>query len=208
MGHPLLEALETYRRFLPETSIRGSSAGSTLGDSSSEAGPSLVWAAEPASGNDYAFQSAHRYAVLASVSLNYSLAQIAAKMTSLGFVVTYAWEQGQPTRGLYAIDAWLASLPVDATENHRWVYGEANFAGADTTLAIDAPWPLTIYHVAQVFEAVPAPPAGAPLPSLPVPASVASAPAAPGPSGTEILVAAGVGATLLGLGWWVAARFL
>jgi hypothetical protein len=177
-----------------------------LGDA--DAGPSLAWAAQAPSGSDYAFARGHRYAVLASVSRNYTLAQIVAKMTALGFVVTYAWEEGQASRGLYAIDAWLASVPPDVTSNHRWVYGEADFTAADTTLAIDAPWPLTIYHVAQVFEAVPAPAGGAPAPALPPPAAEVSAPAPSGPSALEVLAIAAGGVAAVGLAWWLGARLL
>lgn len=117
---------------------------------------SLVWQDEPPSASgDYTFSQGGRYAVLASVSRNFSLAQIEQYMTQNGWTMTYAWEQGTPTRNEYTIDAWLASLPPDATSNHRWVYGEADRTGPDWTKGQDAPWPFTIYHIAHVFLAVP-----------------------------------------------------
>ena len=116
----------------------------------------LVWhEVAPDSGNAFTFAEGDRYAVLASVSRNFTLDQVRKYMTDNGWQLTYAWEQGTPTRDTYAIDAWLAKLAPDPTANHRWVYGEANRVGADWTKGADAPWPFTIYHIAHVFEAVP-----------------------------------------------------
>jgi hypothetical protein len=133
---------------------------------------SLVWATVPPNGSDYGFAQGERYAVLASVSLNYSLDEIRGYMSSHGWTVTYAWEQGQPSRGLYPIDSWLEGLAADTTSNHRWVYGEANRTDVDTTIGVDPPWPLTIYHIADVLHAVPGPPSAPPVVStLPAPSS-------------------------------------
>lgn len=126
-----------------------------------------VWGEVQPTGSDFAFEPGQRYAVLASVSKNFTLAQIMAKATSEGFTVTYAWEQGQPSRGLYPIDDWLAGLAPDTTDNHRWVWGEGNFDGAQAwTVGVDPPWPLTIYHLQHVFEAVDQPDTSTP-PTLP-----------------------------------------
>jgi len=114
-----------------------------------------VWSEIQPSGGAYAFQPGERYAVLASVSLNYSLAQIQTKAESEGFQVSYAWETGQASRATYAIDSWLDALPSDTTSNHRWVYAEGNFTGTSPwSLSVDPPWPFTIYHVEYVFQAV------------------------------------------------------
>jgi hypothetical protein len=152
----------------------------------------LVWGKVDPSGSDYAFSQGHRYAVLASVSKNYALDEVHSYMTGHGWTVTYAWEQGQPSRALYPIDTWLQGLAPDTTSNHRWVYGEANRTDVDTTIGVDAPWPLTIYHIADVLEAVPGQPSAAPIVStLPAPSSRSPFPT------TTVAVAGGVG---LGLG--------
>jgi hypothetical protein len=142
----------------------------------------LVWHAEPPSGGDYTFSTGERYAVLASVSKNYGEQEVRDYLTSSGWTVTYAWEQGQASRGAYPIDAWLDALAPDTRDNHRWLYAEANRTGPSTSIGAAAPWPLTIYQIASVFRAVPAPPTapGAlPEPVLPAgaPAPAAAAPA-------------------------------
>ena len=136
-GHPLLGAL------------------GMLGDDAPSA--PMVWSEIQPAGSDYAVQQGQRYAALASVSKNYTLAQVQSYLDGHGWQVTYGWEQGTATRGQFAIDQWLAALAPDTTSNHRWLYAEANRTGANATLGVDAPWPLTIYHVAHVFQAVPAP---------------------------------------------------
>ena len=152
---------------------------------------SLVWSKVDPTGSDYAFGQGHRYAVLASVSKNYSLAEVQSYMAAHGWTVTYAWEQGQASRGLYPIDQWLQGLAPDTTSNHRWVYGEANRTDVDTTIGVDAPWPLTIYHVADVLEAVPGQPsAPSVVATLPPPTS-----STPFPT-TTVLVSGGVGVAL------------
>lgn len=124
-----------------------------------------VWSPIQPTGDAYAFEPGERYAVLASVSLNYTLSQIQAKAESEGFQVTYAWETGQASRDTYAIDQWLASLPADTTSNHRWVYAEGNFSGSTPwSLSVDPPWPFTIYHVEYVFQAVEGTPDQPPTP--------------------------------------------
>lgn len=157
-----------------------------------------VWSEVHATSGDFRFEPGQRYAVLASVSRNYSLSEIETKATGKGFSITYAWESGAPGRGLYNIDAWLASLPADTTSNHRWVYAEGNFGGAETwTLGQDPPWPFTVYHVAEVFEAVDAP-EQAPAPALPT--TVAAAPSGSGVFGAVVTLFAILGAA--GLGYW------
>lgn len=117
---------------------------------------SMVWQnMPPDQGGDFQFAAGHRYAMLVSLSLDYSVEDLEKKITAAGGNVTYAWEWGQPTRGEYAIDDWLANLPADTHANHRWVYGEAD-NGKDASLSQDSPWPTTIYHVDRVMEAVPA----------------------------------------------------
>lgn len=75
---------------------------------------------------------------------------------------------------------WLDSLEPDPTGNHRWLYVEANRTGPDDTVSASPPWPLTIYHVADVFRAVPAPPSGTPtVPTLPGQPPASSPPPAP-----------------------------
>lgn len=172
-----------------------------LGTVGAAPGP-MVWQVLAPSGSDYVFKEGERYAVLASVSLNYPLADIEAKMRSEGFDVTYAWEYGTPgRRPPVAIDDWLAGLAADPRSNHRWVYGEVNRSGPDTTIGVDPPWPLTIYHLAQVLEAVPAPPGTAPS-DLPTTVSAGSS------SRAAPIVVAGVSvAALVGLAW-AAARWL
>lgn len=162
----------------------------------------LVWGKVDPSGSDYAFAQGHRYAVLASVSKNYSLAEVENYMTSHGWTVTYAWEQGQPSRGLFPIDTWLQGLAPDATDNHRWIYGEANRADVDTSIGVDAPWPLTVYHIADVLEAVPGQP-GAP----PVVATLA-APTSAAPFPTATVLASAAGGVALGLLYPFAWRML
>ncbi|MGH8749939.1 MAG: hypothetical protein ACREU5_12645, partial [Burkholderiales bacterium] len=150
------------------------------------------------SDGEYAAAQGHRYAALASASKNYSLAQIEDYLNAHGWSVTYAWEQGTPTRGQFAVDTWLASLPADTTDNHRWIYAEANRTGPDASLGADPPWPLTLYHLAHVFEAVP----GAAVPTLPM--SSSSSPS----SRTGAVVRAGAVAGALGLVVFLGGRFL
>jgi hypothetical protein len=97
----------------------------------------------------------HRYAALVSVSKNFSLDQITKKLSSsYGFTTTYAWEYGTPTRNKFAIDDWLASLPADTRDNHRWVWIEGNASQAMSE-GRDAPWPFTVYHIASLYEYIP-----------------------------------------------------
>jgi hypothetical protein len=173
-----------------------------------------VWSELAAQSGYFVFAPGQRYAVLASVSLNYSLAQIEAKATSEGFQVTYAWETGQPSRATYRIDDWLDSLPDDTTSNHRWVYAEGNFLGVTPwSLPVDPPWPFTIYHVAHVFQAVDAPdqPAneGPASPALPPASSTTSAPTSSSwvPVALEIAAAAALSlgiayAVGVPIPWW------
>lgn len=138
--------------------------------------PSLVWQPVPAA-SDYAFAQGGRYAVLASVSKDYSLAQVRSYLTGHGWTVTYAWEQGTPTRNTYPVDQWLAGLAPDTTSNHRWLYAEANRTGPDVTIGASSPWPFTFYAISDVMVAVAAPPSAAPAsPTLP------SSPAVPSPA--------------------------
>lgn len=118
-----------------------------------------VWSEVAAdSAGDFVFESGERYAVLASVSLDYTLDQVRAYVENHGFAVTYAWEWGQPNRATYRIDQWIAQLPEDANAHHRWIYAEGNFTGsAPFTVGQHAPWPLTVYEINNVFEAVDAP---------------------------------------------------
>ena len=163
-----------------------------------------VWSEIHPAGGDFAFQPGSRYAVLASVSKNYSLSEVEHAAEGKGFSITYAWEQGDPSRATYAIDAWLASLKPDAIDNHRWIYAEGNFTGSSAwSLSVDPSWPLTLYHVQHVLTAVDAPdpatPGGAPAaPVLPP-----TEQAAPSGSSSAVLLAVvgvlgAVGGFLLG----------
>lgn len=165
-----------------------------------------VWGEVQPAGGDFTFEPGQRYAILASVSKNYSLAEIMAKATSEGFSITYAWEQGQPSRGLYPIDDWLAGLLPDATSNHRWVWGEGNFqatcdssgectpiAGAKSwTLGVDPPWPLSIYHLQHVFQAVEQAQSASEAPALPAEAQCPPAPAGVSTTGAVLWTLGGV----------------
>jgi hypothetical protein len=148
----------------------------------------MVWAGVPLSPDgSFPIAQGARYAVLASVTRNYSLAEVASYLNGHGWQTTYAWEEGSPTRGLYAIDTWLASLAADATNNHRWVYGEANRTGASESLGAHAPWPFTFYAIAHVFRAVPAPPGQTPGPPELPPPSENAPPAATVPTAIVVL---------------------
>lgn len=157
-----------------------------------------VWSEVGAdSSGDFLFAQGERYAVLASVSKNYSLDEVRQYLGKKGFTVTYAWEQGTPTRGQFPIDDWLARQPPDPTDNHRWIYGEADLdpKASPWTVGKDAPWPLTVYSIAHVFHAVEAPaptstspPQDAPAPALPPPKS--SCPAPGRSTGFVVLVSA------------------
>jgi hypothetical protein len=162
-----------------------------------------VWSeVHPGSGGDFVFQPGERYAVLASVSRNYSLAEVQSKAQGKGFTLTYSWEQGQPERGQYHIDSWLASLPADATSNHRWLYAEGNFSDQAQawTVGQDPPWPFTVYHLADVFHAVDAPDQTSEV----LPATVQSAPA-PSSGALPALVIVFSIVAAAGLGYWAGA---
>lgn len=134
-----------------------------------------TWQQIQPAGGDFTLQPGNRYAALASASLNYSLPQIVSYLAGRGFAVSYSWEQGQPSRGLYPVDLWLQSQAPDTTDNHRWIYLEGNYTGTDPlTVGQDAPWPLTIYSVGAAFEAVDTSTAA---PQLPAPVHCAPAPA-------------------------------
>ncbi len=146
-----------------------------------------VWKDLALTSGNVAAVSGQRYAALADVSRNVALPSIVSYLNGHGWTVTYAWEQGQASRGLYAVDAWLAGLSPDSTDNHRWVWIEANRTGDDASLSTTAPWPLTIYAISHAFEAVDAPPGGATvLPPVTTPA------AAPVPGAVWVLGSAAV----------------
>jgi hypothetical protein len=107
---------------------------------------------QPADGS-YTFQPGQRYAVLASVSSDYSLDSIKEKATAQGFSITYAWEQGQP-----ATDPFVQNLAPDPIPNHRWIFAEGDFVAAGPwALGVDSPTILfvhtTIWHIDSVFQA-------------------------------------------------------
>jgi len=140
-----------------------------------------VWTEMAASDGDFALAAGGKYAVLASVSKNFSLLQVENYLAGHGFSVDYAWEYGDTVRpGGGPIDSWLASLPADATDNHRWVYGEVTRTGGPTTIGAKAPWPFSFYTIAHAFSAVEVPDAAAAGP-LPAPEAAAQAPAVPAP---------------------------
>jgi hypothetical protein len=119
---------------------------------------SFVWQEIQAQSGSFALTAGQEYAVLASVSKNYSLSDVENYLTSHGYQVLYGWEYGTPTRSPPgSMDQWLASLPADTTDNHRWIYGEV-IPSAATSIGQSAPWPLTVYSIAHAFVAVAAPP--------------------------------------------------
>lgn len=124
-----------------------------------------VWAElKPDGDGDFVFAPGERYAVLASVSKNFSVDQVVHYLAGKAFDVTYAWEQGDDVRRTkgkpaFDVDAWLLTIPPDTRENHRWIYGEGNFNGASPwKVGQDPPSILfvhvTVYHVAHVMQAV------------------------------------------------------
>lgn len=175
----------------------GQTAPAAAASSSSSASPSLAWVWQEIQPVNGAFQisQGERYAILASVATGQSLDTIRGYLNGHGWSVTYLWEQGTATRGEYAVDDWLAGLPADTASGERWVYGEANRTGADTTIDVDKSflW-MTIYHVAHAFLAVQAPA----QPMLPTTSS-------PGPSSSGVPwlpVAIGVAALAVGVWLW------
>jgi hypothetical protein len=171
--------------------------GGTLGQA-----PPMVWQEQHALGDgSYAIWQGGRYAVLASVSQNYSLAEIVDFLNAHGWQTTYAWQEGTPGRGQYAIDAWLDSLAPDATGNHRWVYGEGNRTGPNEQLAGRPPWPFTFFSIAHVFRAVAAPPGPTPAPpDLPPPSG--QAPPAAGVPTVVVVAGAAAGAAAIAYALW------
>lgn len=142
-----------------------------------------VWTEIAPTGGDFQIDNGQRYAALASASRNYALVEIAAYLGAHGWQVTYSWEQGAATRELYAVDTWLAGLAPDPTENHRWVWIEANRTGPSATIGARPPWPFTFYAIAHAFEATPVPPelVGPLGPVLPPPGAPASSSSSSGP---------------------------
>jgi hypothetical protein len=135
----------------------------------------------PNDAGDFELKAGERYAALVSVSKNFTKQEIVDFLqTKHGWQVTYAWEQGEPTRGLYAMDDWLAGLAPDARENHRWIYGEGNLS-RDDKFGKDSPCfafvCTTVYHVAVAYWAAPDPGGGTgPLPPAPPPPTDTPAP--------------------------------
>lgn len=164
-----------------------------------------VWSETEPAGGDFTFEPGARYAVLASVSLNYSLAQVQNYVAGKGFQVTYAWETGQPSRATYAIDNWLDNLPPDTSGNHRWVYAEGDYDGTDPwKVGQDPPWPFTMYHVAHVFQAVDAadPVSPSDTPAAPtLPSTTSSTGAATGLSPLGVAAAVFSVGILVGVIW-------
>lgn len=118
--------------------------------------PALIWTQVQAQGSSFSFQPAERYAALASVDTAGSLETIRGKLTGKGLDVTYLWQQGQASRGLYCVDDWLASLKPDPTGGERWVYIEANVSAA-APVVVDVDFSVLfrhIYNLAAVFQAV------------------------------------------------------
>jgi hypothetical protein len=134
-------------------------AWSTMGDPA-PAG-AQVWSEVAPTGGSFTFSPGSRYAVLASVTTKASLPQVTDKLTSKGFSVSYAWTQGQASRGLYCVDTWLGQLPPPPS-GEAWVYVEADFTAAtpdvEPVTYSWGVWPVTldVYSIAHVFEAMPA----------------------------------------------------
>lgn len=165
------------------------------------AGP-LVWSQIAPGGGSFTVATGQRYAALASVTRDQTLPAVVNYLSGHGWLVTYAWEQGQASRNTYAVDDWLSSLAPDTAGNHRWVWIEADRTGATATLGQSAPWPFTFYSIAHAFLATPAPPgasaSAAPGPALPPASSIAAPSAGPSPAAIAVGAGAAVGLGLLG----------
>lgn len=117
----------------------------------------MIWTQVQPQAGDFTFQPGQRYAALASVTTKGSLDTIKSKLAGKGFTVTYAWESGTPGRGTYCVDNWLAGLAADTAGGERWVYFEADFAGAaadSESVDLSVLW-IHVYHLSAVFQAVP-----------------------------------------------------
>ena len=168
---------------------------------------------QDSSGN-YLATPGNRYAALLSVDSRANVSDATDELNKNGFQVTYSWQSGQPTRGQFFIDNWLANLPAPASGN-VWMYFEANFTG-DTPRTIARTFEKCVLWIcgsgtlSYVFEAQQVPDSYAPCgpgdpqtgacPPLPPPAP--GCPPQPNPW-KPALTGAAAGGALVGLVWLV-----
>ena len=164
----------------------------------------MQWSKQ-ALGSSFTFQPAQRYAVLASVATGTSLQTIENYVAGKGFTVTYACEPpGGCTRDTYNVDTWLAGITAKARSGERWVYAEGNFTGSSPwSVSVTSSFPTTLvvtYSIADVFLAVPGPPAPIAAPAVTTPAGTAS-------SGMGVVAAVGAATVVaVGAGWYFLRR--
>ena len=110
-----------------------------------------VWTPRPKS-DSYTFQprtdpnQVGGYGLLLSLWNKNSTQEAQDYAKKQGVVLTYWWEQGQPTRDRYPVDKWLAQLPPDDASNERWVYGEGFIpVGGQPLVADRHSIPLVLY---------------------------------------------------------------
>jgi len=155
-----------------------------------------------------------RYAGLLSVDSRASVSDAVNELNNQGFQVTYSWQSGQPTRGQFFVDNWLANLPAP-TPGTVWMYFELDFTG-DVPRAVARSfhkcilWICGTGTIAYVFEAQQVPdnyaPCGPGDPQTgtcaPLPPPAPGCPPEPNPW-KPVLVGVFVGGTLVGLVWLV-----
>lgn len=78
---------------------------------------------------NYLASPGNRYAALLSVDTRAKMSDAVNELTKEGFVVTYSWQSGQPGRGTFLIDNWIAALPAP-TKGTNWMYFELNYTGS------------------------------------------------------------------------------
>lgn len=79
------------------------------------------------SGN-YLATPGNRYAVLLSVSSHATLDRVTSELAKEGFISTYSWQSGQPSRKQFIIDRWIETLPPPAQDT-SWLYFELTYSG-------------------------------------------------------------------------------
>jgi hypothetical protein len=155
------------------------------------------------------------YAALLAVDTRGTVSDVTGDLTKQGFQVIYTWESGQPTRGKFFVDNWLANLPKSA-EGTRWIYLELKYAGSEMksiarhfekcTLGIcgaaDVSYVFAATQVPDIFH-----PCGPGDPNQgscsPLPPPCPGCPPKPSPWKPAMLGAAAGGAATLFLAWWL-----
>jgi hypothetical protein len=81
-----------------------------------------------ASDGNYLATPGNAYAALVSVDKRASMADVEAELKKQDLAITYAWQTGQPNRGQFYIDNWIASLPPPP-DGDVWMYFELKYTG-------------------------------------------------------------------------------